>query len=132
MAEIIARFVDGRLLVEEEKAIESHYTSGGIAFRIPFVKTVEKVLSIEAIPSGYPQLRLGVPLTEVLVSGDTIIPRLFRADLLGLTSGYDAASGYTSLGILSSIVASGTVYGGPLASSISSGIIRIKANVIGY
>ena len=132
MAEIIARFADGRLLVQEEKAIETDYASGGIPFRIPLVKTVEKVLSIDAHLSGYPNLKFAAPLKEVLVSGDTIIPILRRADLYGLQSGVIATSGYASEGVLSGVVISGTPYMEQLASSLSSGIINIKANVIGY
>ncbi|GAI78123.1 unnamed protein product, partial [marine sediment metagenome] len=96
MAEIIARFADGCLLVQEEKAIESHYASGGIPFRIGLVKTVVKVLSIDAHLSGYPEFRFAAPLKEVLVSGDTIIPILRRADFLGFVSGEIPASGYLS------------------------------------
>jgi len=132
MAEIIARFADGRLLVQEDKAIESHYVSGGIAFRIPFLKTVEKVLSIDAQLSGYPEFSFASPLKEVLVSGDTIIPRLFRHDLYGWVSGTNPYSGYMSEGVLSAVVASGLRYMGPLSSGFSSGKINIVANVIGF
>ena len=132
MAEIIARFADGRLLVQEEKAIETDYASGGIPFRIPLLKTVEKVLSIDAHLSGYPEIRFAAPLKEVLVSGDTIIPILRRADLQGLASGLTATSGYATAGVLSGVIVSGTRYMEQLASSLSSGIINIKANVIGF
>jgi len=135
MAEIIARFSDGRLLVQEDKAIETDYASGGIPFRIPLVRTVEKVLSIDAQLSGYPQFKFAVPLKEVLVSGDTIIPILRRADFLGETSLsgnlLDSGKGY-SVGVLSGIVISGTKWGEELTSSLSSGQINIVANVIGY
>ena len=132
MAEIIARFADGRLLVQEEKAIETDYASGGIPFRIGLLKTVEKVLSIDAHLSGYPEIRFAAPLKEVLVSGDTIIPILRRADLHGLTSGLTATSGYETAGVLSGVFKSGTRYMQQLGSGLSSGIINIKANVIGY
>ena len=132
MAEIIARFADGRLLVQEEKAIESHYASGGIPFRIGLVKTVVKVLSIDAHLSGYPEFRFAAPLKEVLVSGDTIIPILRRADFLGFVSGEIPASGYLSVGVLSGVVGSGIAYMGHLTSGFSSGKINIVANVIGY
>ena len=132
MAEIIARFADGRLLVQEEKAIETRYASGGIPFRIGLVKTVEKVLSIDAHLSGYPEIRFAAPLKEVLVSGDTIIPILRRADLHGLASGLTATSGYATAGVLSGVVASGTRYMGQLTSGLTSGVINIIANVIGY
>ena len=122
MVEIIARFADGRLLVREEKAIESHYVSGSIAFRIGLVHTVEKVLSVDANPSGYPQYKFAVPLKEVLVSGDTTILILRRIDLAGLISGEIPASGYATEGV-SGVVASGTGY---------MGKINIVANVIGY
>jgi len=131
MAEIVARFADGRLLVQEDKAIETDYASGGIPFRIGLVRTVEKVLSIDAQLSGYPAFKFGVPLKEVLISGNTIIPRLRRADYYGQGSG-EMLSGYLSMGVLSGIVQSGWAYGKELVSSLSSGQINIVANVIGY
>ena len=133
MAEIIARFADGRLLVQEEKAIESHYVSGGIAFRIPFLRTVEKVISIDAHLSGYPEYRFAAPLKDVMVSGDTIVPILRRADLYGFAaSGTVPISGYASEGVLSGVVASGTRYMQQITSGLSSGKINIIANVIGF
>jgi hypothetical protein len=132
MAEIIAQFADGRLLVQENRAIETHYVSGGVAVRIGHVKTVEKVVSLQAYLSGYPQFQFAAPLNEVLVSGDTIIPILRRADLYGLTSGIDAMSGYATVGVLSGVIASGTAYMGLIASGFSSGKIKILANVIGF
>jgi len=131
MAEIVARFADGRLLVQEDKAIETDYASGGIPFRIGLVRTVEKVLSIDAQLSGYPEFKFAAPLKEILISGDTIIPRLRRADYYGQGSG-EMLSGYLSMGVLSGIVGSGLAYGGELTSSLSSGRINIVANVIGY
>ena len=132
MAEIIATFADGRLLVREEKAIESHYVSGGIPFRVGLLRTVEKVLSIDAHLSGYPELRFAAPLKEVLASGDTIIPILRRADFYGWLGSGEIASGYASEGVLSAVVASGTAYMGLLTSGFSSGKINILANVIGF
>ena len=131
MAEIIARFADGRLLVQEEKATDRNYGSGGIPFRIGLVRTVERVLSLEAELSGYPMYKFAAPLNEVLVSGDTIIPILRRGDFYGQGSG-EMLSGYLSMGVLSGVVISGTPYGGELKSSLSSGLINIVANVVGY
>jgi len=136
MAEIVARFADGRLLVQEDKAIETDYASGGIPFRIGLVRTVERVLSIDAQLSGYPEFPIAVPLKEVLISGNTIIPILRRADFLGqdsLSGLYTKIhSGYASRGVLSGIVQSGSAYGSELTSSLSSGRINIVANVIGH
>ena len=134
MAEIVARFADGRLLVQEDKAIETDYASGGIPFRIGLVRTIEKVLSVDAQLSGYPEFKFAVPLKEVLISGDTIVPIVRRADFLGhdSLSGQQIHSGYASVGVLSGVVLSGLPYGGELASSLSSGQINIVANVIGY
>ena len=134
MAEIIARFSDGRLLVQEDKLIESNYISGGVPFRIGLVRTVEKVLSIDAELSGYSIFKFATPLKEVLISGDTIIPILRRADFLGhdSLSGQQIHSGYASVGVLSAVIQSGTPHMGEIVSSKSSGIINIVANVIGY
>jgi len=41
-------------------------------------------------------------------------------------------SGYLSMGVLSGVVLSGTAFGAELKSSLSSGIINIVTNVIGY
>jgi len=132
MAEIIARFADGRLLVQEERVMGQEIASGGVPIRIGLVKTVTKVLSLDAYLSGSPCERIATPLNEVKTSGDTIIPILRRADLWGLTSGYDAASGYASQGVLSGLVCSGLAYWEQLTSGATSGVVYIKANVIGY
>jgi len=131
MAEIIATFADGRLLVQEEKAIETHYISGGVPFRIGLLKTVEKVLSIDAHVSGHPEYAFVVSLKEVLVSGDTIMPVL----RLGILSGMTAMSGsYHGLaGTLSGIFLSGSGPTDQLTSAcLTSGQINIVANVIGF
>lgn len=130
MAEIIARFADGRLLVQEEKAMEERYVSGGVPFRIGLVKTVEKVISIDTSISGYLGENVAAPLNEVLISGDTIIPILRRSDM-PMASGYPM-SGLTAIFALSGTT-SGLDFGEQLASgSLSSGLITILANVIGY
>jgi len=82
MAEIIARFADGRLLVQEDRLVESDTISGGFAtLRIGHVKTIEKVLSIDAQISGYPDQKVAVELKDVLISGDILRPQLRRCDL---------------------------------------------------
>jgi len=109
VAEIVARFADGRLLVQEEKLLENGvYTSGkGIAVRIAHVRIVEKILSLETFVSGYGDAgRVLAPLKEATVSGDTIMLILRRTDIgspvmTGLFSG-QLGSGYLSgLGLIS-------------------------------
>ncbi|GAI36268.1 unnamed protein product, partial [marine sediment metagenome] len=124
MAEIIARYADGRLLVQEDRLMENQYISGGVPVRIGLVKTVEKVLSIDTKLSGYPGQNVAAPLNEVLVSGDTIIPILRRHDVFGLVSGPtgNLQSGYASIDGLSGVVLSGTAFGAQLTSgSATSG-----------
>ena len=141
MGEIIARFADGRLLVQEDKALEEGTinTSGQARFRIGSLKTVEKVLSINASFSGYPNLKVATELRDVLVSGDTLLIQLRRADLgepvflaSSLLSGFTLASGPLALDLLSGIT-SGIRMGEPIVSTaLVSGILKVLANVIGY
>jgi len=103
MADIVARFADGRLLVQEEKLLEDGlYTSAqGVPFRIGHVRAVEKILSLEAFISGYGDAgRVLAPLKEATVSGDTVMLILRRTDIgaatmTGLFSG-QLGSGYLS------------------------------------
>jgi len=127
MAEIIARFADGRLLVQEEKTLASHYTSGGMAIRIGHLKTVEKVLSIEAYMSGQPQYSVAAPLKEAKTSGDTVVFTLRRSDMVsGMGSGALMAS------FLLSGVTSGIDWNREIASGLVSGRLNILTNVIGF
>lgn len=82
MAEIIARFADGRFLVQEDRLVETATISGGYCtLRIGHVKTVEKVLSIDAQISGYPDQKVATELKDVLISGDILRVQLRRSDL---------------------------------------------------
>lgn len=138
MGDIIARFADGRLLVEEDKAAEqgykmSGYSTYGVPFRIGHLRVVEKVLSIDANVSGYPGEAgaLEVPLRDVKTSGDNILVRLRRKDQPHFLSGY--TSGLHAYSALSGIT-SGIGYLGEITSGLSiiSGILNIRANVIGF
>jgi len=162
MAEIIARFADGRLLVQEDKAVRTETVSGGFCtLRVGNIGTIEKVLSIDAAISGYPDQKLGTELRDVVVSGDTLRVQLRRVDLgsptlpttlivassllsglRGVLSSYQFAScelqskiifsGAAGLNQLSGIT-SGIGYYEPLTSGRPvSGKLRILANVIGY
>lgn len=145
MAEIIARFADGRLLVQEDKALEEGTinTSGQARFRIGDLKTVEKVLSIDASISGYPNLKVATELRDVLVSGDTLLIQLRRADFGYISSGMfsGAVSGLLpadfgiaaeALSYLSGLT-SGIGYHEPIVSTaLVSGKLLVLANVIGF
>ena len=130
MAEIIARFADGRLLVQEERAVTEHYTSGmGTPIRIGLVKTVEKVISLDSYVSGYPVGKVAAPIADAVASGDTVLVKLRRADVL--ISG--VASGAITIGPLAHIT-SGLEWGEELGSGVAqiSGQLKILANVIGF
>lgn len=141
MGEIIARFADGRILVQEEKLCEqgykmSGYSTYGVPFRIGHIKTVENVLSVDAHVSGYPgdDGRLVAPLKEVGISGDTILVILRKGDLgqmLPALSG-GCISAYPGHSVLSGIT-SGIPYLGELISGLTpiSGVVNIVANVLG-
>jgi len=162
MTEIIARFADGRLLVQEDRVVQSDTISGGYAtVRIGQVRVVEKVLSLDAEISGYPEQKLATELRDVLVSGDTLRVALRRADLgvpvlAGLFSGLTGttqtiASGICSGALSGSVTITGTIWSGVAALNLLSGItsgrgfyesiasgmpvsgqVAILANVIGY
>ena len=145
MGEIIARFADGRLLVQEDKALEEGTinTSGQARFRIGNLKTVEKVLSIDASISGYPNLKVATDLRDITVSGDALIIQLRRADFGYISSGMfsgvmsgllppDFGVAAEALSYLSGLT-SGIGYHEPICSTaLVSGILKILANVIGY
>lgn len=147
MAEIIARFADGRLLVQETRAVESRYCGSGVPVRIGHIRQIEKVLSLttdhekyglitpvdearvgrqEAIWSGQPQAKAD-HLMVVMRRGD--IPTTAGT---GLTSGY-LYSVPPGAGLVSSMT-SGLAWLGEVASGLIaiSGVVTIKANIIGY
>jgi hypothetical protein len=141
MGEIIAQYADGRLLVNEHKAVEGSYgqRAKGVSFRIGNVKTIEKVLSIDAYLSGFMNCASGAivaPLSEATISGDTLHVVLRRADeaFLGY-SGTILSSPvlYMAYGGMSGIT-SGLPLMGELLSGLAaiSGVIRINANVIAH
>lgn len=150
MAEIIATFSDGRLLVQESKNLESRYMGSGIPFRIGHVKTVERVLSID---NSYAQYGLVTALAEVGIGGieatvsgspaerkDSLRIIIRQADigvgkdpaLASGKAGIMGASGATPMtGIMSSL-ASGVGWMGEILSGCigTSGMVKITANVI--
>jgi hypothetical protein len=133
MAEIIARFADGRLLVQENRAVESNYAASGIKFRVGHLRVIEKVLSLEAFVSGAYGAQGGLYTSlgeaQKLVSGDTIVLMLRRGDIPTMLSGF--ASGLNAYGVLSSIT-SGVGYKAELLSGAPiSGLVRVLTNVIG-
>ena len=160
MAEIIARFADGRLLVQEDRLVEQTYMGSGIPVRIGHLRQVEKVLSIAVEPSivsGSPLIQEGgfiARLSEVTigsrVSGATISgskaqsPDNIRVVLRrGDTGqGFDPAliSG-SARGVSGSAPVTsgyGPIYSGLgwqqeiLSGAPISGRVRVIANVIGY
>lgn len=147
MSEIIARFADGRLLVNESRTVEYRYCGSGVPVRIGHVRQIEQVLSVttnrekdglitpldearigrqEAAWSGQPQA-LADHLMVVMRRGD--IPATAGT---GLTSGY-LFSVPEGLGLVSSIT-SGLAWLGEVISGLVaiSGVVTVKANVIGY
>lgn len=122
MAEIVARFADGRLLVQEDRAVQTDTTSGGYAtLRIGHVKTVERVLSIDAQVSGYRDQKVATEIRDVLISGDTLIVQLRRCDL-----GLPVLTGTVSGKLVSGLVLSGD-WG--LSGLILSGSITVAGPI---
>lgn len=112
--------------------METAYISGGAPVRISYLKTVERVLSIDTYISGYPGESVAAPLKEVWMSGDTIIPVLRRHDVLGMISGESLTSGYACGFGQSGIIFSGIPFGAQIMSGMTSGKLGILANVIGF
>jgi hypothetical protein len=64
MAEIIARFADGRLLIRENRLLEERYMGSGIPLRIGGLRKIEALLSID---NDYSRLGLITRLEEARV-----------------------------------------------------------------
>lgn len=133
MAKIVARFADGRLLVQEERTVETCYGATNVAVRVGLLKEVEEVLSIDAYMSGNPEVgKLETQLKEVTTSGDTILVTLRRNDLPLVLSGF-ASGGLESYGVMSGVT-SGQGFHGRVLSGIMpiSGQLNVLANVVGH
>ena len=145
MGEIIATFADGRMLVQEDQLVEYDYCGSGVPFRIRDVRAVEKIISLT---TDLDKLGLVTPLSEAwvgyLISGgpwsgrpqlrqDHIMVVMRRGDIPTTnTSGY-MMSGPGAQGLMSSIT-SGRNFLAELVSGLTtiSGVVRIRANVIGH
>lgn len=142
--EIVARFADGRLLVQESKAVQSNYVGSGVPFRIGHIKTVERVLSVT---TDFEKHGIASPLDDVKIGGpaawysgtlaareDHVLVTLRRADIWA-TSGQWNVSGAAQRPDIPtmSAVLSGLAWMGEVLSGYGiSGRITITANVIGY
>jgi len=135
MAEIVARFADGRLLVQEDRLAQTDTVSGGYAqLRVGHVKTIEKVLSIDCQISGYPEMKLAAELKDILISGDILRVQLRRCDMgvPTLTGALILASGVLSgvasglqgglSGVVGSVTLTGPIGSGNLSLSYLSGV----------
>jgi len=129
MAEIVARFADGRLLVQEDRVVQTDTISSGYAtVRIGYVRTVEKVLSIDGQISGYPDEKIAIELRDVQISGNTLQMQLRRSDLgvPTLTGTMVVASGLLS-GVASGVMGPLVLSGGTITfdSAIGSGALAL-------
>lgn len=131
MADLITTFQDGRLLVSESRKCESHYIGSGVPVRIAEIRTIDKVVAIDTDHSQY---GLVTPLNEVRTSGNQVFVVMRRGDLgaIPITSGV-VLSGQAALNQMSGLT-SGIAYLGELLSgvAITSGVVTVKATVIGY
>lgn len=138
----IYKFEDGRLLVHESRKVDRRYgtTSGtaqsGAIFKIPQVRRIDQVLSLE---NDYARYGLVTPLSEVRVSNNEIFVVMRRGDLGKAadgsvdTSGANLLlSGMAALGLISGLT-SGLAYGAELASGLGAiSNVTVVANIIGY
>jgi len=130
MATTIYKFEQGRLLVHEERTLLTNYRDiqSGVPVRIGGVRTIEEVLSVT---TDYERYGLVTVLEEVRTSGSEIFVVMRSMDVGPGTSGI-ALSGAAGTGLLSNIT-SGLGWLGELRSSSPiSGLITVKANVIGF
>jgi hypothetical protein len=152
---ILARFVDGKLLIQESKLAvgtgDAGVYSEGVHVRFAHVSRIDKVISVG---NSLAKLGLNSPLDQAgPMSGlDTVVVKLFRADAgsaitqgglsgVGLTSGLImcilsaipfSMSGNASLGLLSGIT-SGLAFGSELRSGTPiSGLLTMTVNAIAY
>lgn len=129
MADLITTFQDGRLLVSESRKCESNYTVSGEPVRVGQIRKIDKVLSIDTDHSQYGLL---TPLNEVRTSGNQVFVVMRRGDVGDFMSGQYPLSGREAFDYMSGI-SSGVVYRGELLSgAIISGIVTVKATVVGY
>ena len=134
MTTTIYKFEQGRLLVHEQRKVESRYIGSGVPVRIGQVRAIDQVLSVD---TDYSKYGLITPLSEVRTSGHEIFVLMRRGDLgtmplSGIASGV-AFSGLPALGLMSGIT-SGLDWLSELASGHLpiSGVVTVTANVIGY
>ncbi|MBA7684030.1 hypothetical protein ES703_92419 [subsurface metagenome] len=138
MTTTIYKFEQGRLLVHEERTLETGYPAvqSGVPVRIGQVRAIDQVLSVD---TDYSKYGLITPLDEVRISGNEIFVVMRRGDMgtvvtSGLFSGISPAglSGMAALGLMSGIT-SGLGWGSELVSGrLISGVVKVTANVIGY
>jgi hypothetical protein len=135
---ILARFVDGKLFIQESKLAIGTGSAGiyneGVPVRVGHIGHIDKVISV-----GNSLAKLGLlsPLDQVM-SASLAIPmvRLFRGDAGDgqvMVSGVPwSLSGNASLGLMSAIT-SGLPFAGEVAVSTRiSGLLTLTVNVIGY
>jgi len=152
---ILARFVDGKLLIQESKLAvgtgDSGVYSEGVHVRVGHVSKIDKVISVG---NSLAKLGLNSPLDQAgPMSGlDTVVVKLFRADAgAGNVAGGVSGAPYTSglimmvlsaipysmsgnaaLGLLSGIT-SGLAFGSELRSGTPiSGLLTMTVNAIAY
>jgi hypothetical protein len=139
---IIARYADGRLLVQQSTVCTKGYdytlksgnnfTALGAAIRVQHVKTVEKVISVDNNISGYGE-KLQTNLNEVSISGDIVYVKMRRGDMGVIGASGFFVSGGAGVGGTAAIT-SGLGWLQELISGTIgiSGVVTVTATVIGY
>jgi hypothetical protein len=133
---IIARFADGKLLVEQKSLIAQQYYANGFDVRIGHIGHVDKVLSVTTDIERYGG---ATPLHMTSAILDTVRVRMFRADWGSLNDGTVGGSGSILLvsGMASLYNASGLIsgllwYEEVMSGTPVSGLVRLTVNAIGY
>ena len=137
---IVARFADGKMLVQEEKLVAQLVYGTGMEVRMGFVGTIDKVLSVTTDVERYGVM---TPLAMVSASLDTVKIRAFRGDFGAINAAAVAETGSGNnhvlpfSGVASLYTASGLIsgllwYQEMLSGCSVSGLVRVTVNAIGH
>lgn len=137
---IIARFADGKLLIQETKKADQQYYANGIQIRMGHVGHIDKVLSVTTDVDRYGAT---TPLFMTSAALDVVTVRMYRGDFgsINAASVSETGSGNAHVlpfsGVAAMYTASGLIsgllwYQEVLSGTPVSGLVNLIVNAIGY
>lgn len=133
---IIARFADGKLLVEQKTLIAQEYYANGFDVRIGHIGHIDKILSVTTDIERFGGV---TPLHMTSAVLDTARVRMFRGDFATMNDAKSqgsgivlAFSGRASMYLASSLISGLLWYNEVLSGTAVSGLVRLTVNAIGY